>query len=284
MAMNIYETYPIKESLLPFHFHLENLRPNLDYPNWHDDIEFLYCINEGGTVRCNGRQYEFKNNDVICINPGELHSSSTSGKFIYYCLIINSNFCKENGIDTGKLWFETYISDRKISKKFQNVVDAYANLHSFKNSEKNDLQLNIAKSTIRLAVLDLLVSLTTTHLISEKNSESQHEPTTNYAKQILEYISANISKNFTLDEIADHIGISKYHLAREFKYITGHTIIEQINILKCNEAKKLIESGKSVTEAATLLGFNDLPYFSQVFKKYMRVSPSKSRILTVERI
>ena len=78
-------------------------------------------------------------------------------------------------------------------------------------------------------------------------------------------------------EIADHIGISKYHLAREFKYITGHTIIEQINILKCNEAKKLIESGKSVTEAATLLGFNDLPYFSQVFKRMNGVTPSAYR-------
>lgn len=281
MANKIYETYPIKDPLLPFHFHKENLTPNLDYPNWHDDIELLYCVSEGGYVRCSGTQYRFRNNDIICINPGTLHSSCTDRSFVYYCLIINSDFCKENGIDTSKLYFQTYISDGEFSGKFQKLVNAYEDLE---NHKSNDELKNIKKATVRLCVMDILVFLSQNYHIGKDAPSSLHEPSTDYTKKVLEYVSSNISQNFTLDEIARYIGITKYHLSREFKLVTGHTIIEQINILKCNEAKKLIESGKSVTEAAIHCGFNTLSYFSQVYKKHMGVSPTKNSEFSLERV
>lgn len=280
MTTNIYETYPIKDELLPFHFHLEDYDPNVDYPNWHNELELLYCINEGGIVRCDGIEYNFKNNDIICINPDQLHSSSTDAKFVYYCLIINSDFCKDNGINISKLKFHNYISDEELSLKFSRLVDSY---HKLDNFDSNLSDINLCKAHIRLCVLDILVYLAKNYRFEGK-STSSNETSTDYVKKVLEFVSQNMSRNFSLDEIAEHVKVSKYHLVREFKRITGHTIVEQINILKCNEAKNLIASGLSVSQAATQLGYNNLPYFSQMFKKHMGVPPSKNRFVTLERI
>lgn len=62
----------------------------------------------------------------------------------------------------------------------------------------------------------------------------------------------------SLDDIADHIGISKFSLSREFKKLTGNTVVSFINILRCSEAKRLMEKGMSVSSAAYACGFENL--------------------------
>ena len=88
------------------------------------------------------------------------------------------------------------------------------------------------------------------------------------------YIRSNFTKKLSLDNIAIYVGISKYHLCREFKTLTGNTIIEFINTLRCTEAKRLIEKGMRVSEAAYTCGFDNLSYFSRTFQHIIGHEPS----------
>jgi AraC-like DNA-binding protein len=60
------------------------------------------------------------------------------------------------------------------------------------------------------------------------------------------------------------------------KQETGKTAIELIHIYLVKEAKnRLMGDGQSVSEIAYGLGFENLPYFSRLFKKETGVSPNQ---------
>lgn len=91
---------------------------------------------------------------------------------------------------------------------------------------------------------------------------------------MLEYLNENYTQSITLDELARLCGITKCHLAREFKRYTGQTVLTYVNSLRCQLAGLCISEGLSVTEAAYKSGFESLSYFSRVYKRLMGVPPS----------
>jgi AraC-like DNA-binding protein/uncharacterized protein (DUF3820 family) len=83
------------------------------------------------------------------------------------------------------------------------------------------------------------------------------------------YIKENLTKKLTLDEIAANVGLSKYYFLRQFKKITGYTVIDYVNIIRCEYAQELLRSEKyKVKEVALLCGFDNFSYFTNVYKKY----------------
>ena len=65
-----------------------------------------------------------------------------------------------------------------------------------------------------------------------------------------------------------------------FKSSSGMTIRAYANLLKLEDAKKLLsETDLSITEIALDTGFNDVSYFIKLFKKQFGISPLKYRKL-----
>lgn len=95
-------------------------------------------------------------------------------------------------------------------------------------------------------------------------------------KKAIDYILLNLGGPLPLKEIAAHIPTNPSHLSRKFKEDTGVTITDFINLKRVQEAAVYLRRGNtSVTDVAFLVGFNDLNYFSKVFKKIMNVTPSQ---------
>lgn len=104
-----------------------------------------------------------------------------------------------------------------------------------------------------------------------------HEPC-RYIINAVSYIDHNYTEQFTLDEIARHNNVSKFHFARRFKMATGYSFKEYLNHKRVKEAKALIRNnGVSIAEACYAVGFNDLSYFGRVFKRIEGRTPSDYR-------
>jgi len=80
----------------------------------------------------------------------------------------------------------------------------------------------------------------------------------------------------TVNAIAASMHLSPRYLSDLLKAETGKTALELIHIFLIIEAKNLLRAeDNSVSETAYKLGFENLPYFSRLFKKEVGVSPNQ---------
>lgn len=110
----------------------------------------------------------------------------------------------------------------------------------------------------------------------ERICESEREKT--LVQQALLFLSEYYVSDISVQDIANSINISYRHLSRIFKQVTGLTIIEKLNDVRVNEAKKLLkETNKTIREIAREVGFENEYYFSNTFTHHAYTSPSKFR-------
>lgn len=262
MQIYNYETHVISEPLLPFIFHRQYIVRNCnDMPNWHTNLEILYCIEGNGFVRCGATTTDFQPGDIFVVNPDTPHGICSHSFVRYRCLIIDNRFCVENGIPIGQLIFQPAIRDHDLCKLFDAVTDAYD--HRVPEDFCSILD-------IRHAVLSLLQNLCRNYATIGRRDHQTDE----YVKKAISYIRKNMNTNLTLDQVSAFVGISKFHLSRQFKAYTGSTVIQMANLIRCTEARRLIEGGMRICDAAAACGYENLSYFTRIFKKYFQALPS----------
>lgn len=103
----------------------------------------------------------------------------------------------------------------------------------------------------------------------------------NYSSPIrrtIEYIRLNLNQELSLDSISGALNLNSYELSRQFKKETGINMTEYINNRRINEAVYILKNKNlSITDVAFTVGFNDVNYFTKVFKKMKGVTPSEYR-------
>jgi AraC-like DNA-binding protein len=75
--------------------------------------------------------------------------------------------------------------------------------------------------------------------------------------------------------IAQKMNLDRRYLSRIFKEKTGVTIKDYLIGVRMEEAKRRLETGESITDAARLCGYDDVCNFSKMFKKRFGISPQQ---------
>ena len=97
-------------------------------------------------------------------------------------------------------------------------------------------------------------------------------------KKAQELIEANFQDKMTVDELAAQLCIGRRNLERRFKKATANTVVEYIQRVKIEAAKKNLETGrKNVSEVMYDVGYSDTKAFRTVFKKITGLSPIEYR-------
>ena len=264
MATTRYETHSMPHPLLPFIYHPRfEITHCSKYPNWHENIELLQCLEGSGYVRCGAEQIPLTPENPVIINADTLHSIHTDSRVVYRCLIIDNSFFTANGVPIRSLSFESYIEDTQVCTLFDRIAQAYSRL------SPEDFRTVL---DLRTQVLNLINALCLNHTVRR-----QDDPSNQYVKNAVIYLRQHLEEPLTLEKLADHLGISKYHLAHLFKVHTGKTVIQTMNLIRCTEAQRMIEEGATVSAAALACGFENLSYFTRTYKKHMGSLPSKGK-------
>lgn len=96
------------------------------------------------------------------------------------------------------------------------------------------------------------------------------------SKKACAIIEKSYDEAISLSKVAGELNVSTSYLSRKFSDEQGITITEYINKIRIKNAVKLIESTDMlVYEIAERVGINDPAYFTNIFKKYMGISPQK---------
>ncbi|AXP82393.1 HTH-type transcriptional regulator CdhR [Mariniflexile rhizosphaerae] len=88
------------------------------------------------------------------------------------------------------------------------------------------------------------------------------------------YIEQNYNTKITVDELCGNSNVARRTFERRFKKATANTVLEYIQRVKIEAAKKELEHGrKTVNEVMYEVGYNDTKAFRDVFKKITDMTP-----------
>ena len=148
-------------------------------------------------------------------------------------------------------------ADAYISKPFdENVLLSQIKnlLLQRKRLQENYIQRFISKQPIDIGSLDNYF-LNKVNAIIEENIENEE---------------------FSVEKLAENIGLSRSQLHRKLKQISNSTASEYILLVKIKKATELLLSGRyNIDEVAFKTGFNSHSYFTKCFKKVHNISPKE---------
>ena len=91
----------------------------------------------------------------------------------------------------------------------------------------------------------------------------------------LSYINENLSRELSVEALAERVYLSKYHFMRLFKAQTGSTVHAYVRQKRLLYAARLIRQGVNANKAALTSGFADYSTFHRAFRECFGTSPGK---------
>ena len=226
---------------------------------------YIIVFTFDGSARCTMEdcEYSVEKGDVLLFKKGEPHTSKSISEnpWIFCSIAFDLHFLTEDA-KNYLFNFPTLISSKyhsEYNQLFKNLIDIwYSKIPGHK----------IKTRSIISDVFYRLIRENTFH----------HQPV-QYVK-LMEHIDSYILQHYKEDictaKLAVMANLSESYFRRTFKEYKGCSVIQYVNTLKISNACELIRSGLySITEIAEAVGYNNVYYFSRIFKKHTVVCPWK---------
>ncbi|NJD01956.1 MAG: helix-turn-helix domain-containing protein [Ruminiclostridium sp.] len=280
---SLYEFINMSEGDFPIRCHhsvLQQKGPTFPC-HWHEHIEFHYYTKGSAIVYCDSSPIYAKAGDLVVINSNELHSGeNTSGELEYICIIVGVDHLHSSIIDPVETKYITPIERNLIM--FQNkisgvesVAECIKNIVTEYNSKQVGFELEIKSNIYHL--LALLMRNQVKKVLSRSEYRLRARNLERFGK-IFGYIDEHYADELTIHTLSCLVNLSGFHFCRLFKEITGKTLSGYINRVRIEKADRLLLEHKyAIGEVALLCGYNDINYFSRMFRRYRNMSPSQFR-------
>lgn len=250
--------------------------------HYHNAMEIIVCTENQYIIIANSRTYTLNIGDILIIPPfmlHELHSKPSGARFIYL-IDIDMLRCFQDSKTLDPIFMEPYLCTaashpeiyRHIYDSLMQMADAYFSHKIF------------WETSIYSALLDILTTIGRNYFY--KNSDEETDSSDNKQQEyyelfanLLNFIDAHYADDLTLEQVADHIGFSKYHFSRLFKQHTNTTFHNYLLHKRIQTAQSMLTADRNlpVTDVAFRIGFNNLTTFSRCFNKYTGCSPTEYR-------
>lgn len=90
----------------------------------------------------------------------------------------------------------------------------------------------------------------------------------------LKYVSENYNKNIYISDVADYVGLNQVYFGRLFKVYVGENFTDYLIDLRIKKAMALLENeNMKISEVSKSVGYDNIKYFSRIFKKRTGKTP-----------
>lgn len=131
-----------------------------------------------------------------------------------------------------------------------------------------------------LTVKELLIRIMQLQNQYLTEGQQAHPPAGRF-EAVIDYVHRNISENLSVDELSKQAHMSKPSFFRAFKNELGISPMEYVIRERIGHAKRLLAGNDSIKEACFASGFNNLNYFTRIFKKHEGVTPGAYQLISV---
>ncbi|MBV4422268.1 AraC family transcriptional regulator [Clostridium tyrobutyricum] len=240
----------------------------------HDDfVEIVLICKGSGEYSIGGKMYNIKPGDVLIYNSGVIHDeiSGPNIKIASYC-------CAISGIKVEKLRKNALIPDDECpvvpsKNKFPVLYKIFNVMFSTLSSGCYGAEesCNYLMMALLVQVKNLLCKIAGFH---DGNTD---EPNV-LVRRIEKYINQHYKEDMSLKTMSGDLNISPYYLSHIFKNFTSYSPIQYVLRRRIGEAQTLlITTNYSVTQIASIVGYDNPSNFNLIFTKYVGMSPKKYR-------
>lgn len=242
----------------------------------HDCCEVMLCLRGGDTFLIDDNIYDVGEGDIFIINQFEPHKITfkENESFERYVFQIHPAFIYGNSTDQTDLSICFYTREGSKNNRIRlNPKELSYMLTLVKRlKETYDFGDDIIKN---ITLAEILTLINTKFMEGAQLKEKSLSKSNKIIREAIGYINLHYSEDIKLSDIAANSYVSVNHLCNLFKKCLGTSVIKYLISKRISEAKKLLKSGKSISETAALCGFGDYANFIRTFKNMVGVSPGK---------
>lgn len=241
-------------------------KPNPDWEieDYSDDRYHILALAVKGkaSYKINGNSFEVKKDDLLFFPKGMIHSAHSD---------------QNNPWDFIYVVFDLHFNNNSSKSRLYSMGNIFSGINKFEFSalftELNHMWTGKKPGYLvrcRSIIMEIMYLM-----IRETNFSEHNIPHSHQIENIINIMQQNYDKSYSIEKLAERADISPSYFRSLFKKITGLTVIQYKNKIKVFKARDLLLSGEcNVTEAAKAVGFDNIYYFSRLFKKITCANPS----------
>ena len=255
--------------------------------HWHFYSEIIYVNDGSHEITVGNNIIRLNKGDLIYINPQQIHlayccSHQYTGLTVlkFDPSILKSEYKSVVEHEMLKPFLEQVLIQNLTFTRVQMEQTGISRVLQEILVEQNQHQYGY-EYALRNKVCEIVLQLMrmlhkSNHVIFSNNGINEKELENFY--KVMIYINENFRSEILIQDILSLCSLSYSNFAVKFKTLTRKTLTEYVNYVRIAYAQQLLTTTSiSVTEIANLCGFNDVCYFSRVFKKLLQKSPHEFR-------
>ena len=246
------------------------------------EVNLLFILHSGDcTVYMLGSAFSLQKGDVMIVPKGTFYRPYSEEGYEFTFFHFTGDFSESESAVPLKLNRELLFygklseADRVLPLDYRVPLGDKAGAVDRIISELMPLDFyleNSAKAVLYLRFAEILLHASEAYSIKAARGE-KYPPALD---KILSVVRADYKAPFSLDSVCARAGVSKQYAARLFRRYLHTTVGGYVTDLKMRHAVYLLRhTNQNESEVASYLGYSSVSYFSQAFKSYYGLSPTR---------
>ncbi|TXC90682.1 response regulator transcription factor [Metabacillus litoralis] len=243
----------------------------LDNQFYYKDSKFLRTDSERFLIPNNLPNHE--------IQPHEFPIHSFTEKIYFALEAFNDQALKNVLMEAAQTMIDRNYSEEQIKTSFIRLLSMVLNKCLVNKQELSETVSDITADLYKIndktsisVLLDYIYDLFL-KVISSQNIGDQE----GQLVKLVDFIHRNYHETLKLETLAKIFDYNSAYLGKIFKNHTGEYFNTYLDKVRMENAKKLLTEGMKVYQVADKVGYSNVDYFHNKFKKYVGMSPSKFR-------
>ncbi|RAP76809.1 AraC family transcriptional regulator [Paenibacillus montanisoli] len=261
------------QSELPDHLH-----------DWH---EIIYVHSGAGSFFINHSFYEMQAGDLYLVPGNTIHRTFPHSEepITSSAMFFSGHYIQSSAIGKDAYSFLRCFDLAKSGRNYriELLPEERARIESIIDEMSEELRMR--QPGYRQAVM-LLLQTVLLHTNRKMNLGEPRQPPGGsrplWLQSALDFIDAHLVESISLSALASRAAVSPSYFSRMFKQLTGMNVTEYIIAKRIMHAKELIGgTDHTIAEIANQCGFESLPHFYRMFKKFSGSTPAHYKRIDV---
>ncbi|RRJ64549.1 AraC family transcriptional regulator [Paenibacillus oralis] len=282
----LFERVPFDKSAIIWKYRSASTADFPGFYHWHQCCEILFVHEGSGSVIVNRKMYPIRPGMLFFFQPFQLHK-------------VHADVSPESPYVRSGIHFDPYEYEQALKpftekykwflelwqgNELEPAMDAAAEIQYLEQvlamQQKSLLDAGGSRARSEDSCLLLLQLLHGISLIGRRDMavRALRPRKLTYAEQMMQWVDGHYSQPVKLDDIAEALHLSKFHLSRLFQRETGSSLLQYLTARRIKTACRLLQTTSlSVEQIGERVGIPNPSYFIRLFKKEVGTTPLKYR-------